>query len=196
MVTTNYSLKNIDSHSAKAYGRSLGISTKAAINIASVLRNMPARKAIEFLQNVVLKKQAVPYSRFTDGVGHRKGPMASGRYPGKAAREIGKVLASAIANASAKGLDDENLKIVHIVAHKGASQMHQGRHLRRAMKQTHVEIVVREMESSTKKKSSSSTNSKKAAPSKKKTASTSSTSNSSQQSSSSSDDKKSNEVSQ
>lgn len=168
MVNTNYSFKNFDDHTAKAYGKDLDISTKASISICNVVRGMDAKKAVEYLQAVVEKKKAVPFTRFTDGVGHRKGEMASGRYPVKAARSIGKIIASAMSNAAAKGMD-ENLKITHICAQKASQPLHQGRQIRRSMKRTHIEVVVREDETATKAKRSQNKQSAKKSSSKKVT---------------------------
>lgn len=145
MTKTNYAHKNLDNHTAKAYGKNLGISTKVAINIAKKLRGMNADKAVAYLDRVANLEQAVPYTRFTDGVGHRKGPMASGRFPVKAATEINMVLKSAIANATNLNLSEE-LVIENIIANKAGNRFHFGRQRRRAMKQTHIEIVLREVE--------------------------------------------------
>ncbi|MFP4118864.1 MAG: 50S ribosomal protein L22 [Candidatus Woesearchaeota archaeon] len=168
MVTTNYSFKNFDDHTAKAYGKDLDISTKASISICNVIRGMDAKKAVEYLQAVVDKKKAVPFTRFTDGVGHRKGRMAAGRYPVKAARSIGRLVASAMSNAAAQGMD-ENLKITHICAQKASQPLHQGRQIRRSMKRTHVEIVLREDESAAKAKRSPNKQAAKKSSSKKTT---------------------------
>ena len=157
MVKINYAFKNFGSDTAKAYGNSLDISTKTSINICNMLRGMTSEKALIKLQNVIDYKEAVPFTRFTDGVGHRRGKMASGRFPQKASKAFLALLNSAIANATNKGLSDD-LRIVHVCAHKASSPLHQGRQRRRAMKKTHVEIVLKEMEikKPTPKKSSKS----------------------------------------
>lgn len=145
MAKLNYAFKDFGSDTAKAYGSNLDISTKTSVNICTMLRGMTVKRAVTKLQNVLDFKEAVPFTRFTDGVGHRKGNMAAGRYPQKASRQILDLLNSAIANAANKGLA-EDLKIVHICAHKAATPLHQGRQRRRAMKKTHIEIVLKEME--------------------------------------------------
>ncbi len=145
MAKTNYAADNLSENTAKAYGKSLPISLKTSINVANKLRGMSTAKAIAYLDRVTQLKQAVPFTRFTDGVGHRKGKMAAGRFPVKAAKEIGIIIASAVANAANKGLS-EDLKIIHICAHKAASQFHMGRQRRRMMKQTHIEVVIQEVE--------------------------------------------------
>jgi ribosomal protein L22 len=105
---------------------------------------MTAQKAIAFLERVQTKQEPVPFTRFTDGVGHKPG-MAAGRYPINAAKEISGLIKSAVANAANQGFGEE-LKIVHICAHKAGTPMHQGRQRRRVMKRTHIEIVLKEME--------------------------------------------------
>lgn len=145
MTKTNYSYKNLDNHTAKAFGKDLGISTKSSINIAKKLRGMKTKKAVAYLERVTELTQAVPFTRFTDGVGHRKGKMASGRFPVKAAEAINGVLKSAIANAANLNMS-ENLVIESIIANKAGNRFHFGRQRRRAMKQTHIEIVLREVE--------------------------------------------------
>lgn len=145
MAKAKYAYSNFGSDTAKAYGSNLDISTKVSINICTWLRGMTVKKAVVKLQNVLDYKEAVPFTRFTDGVGHRKGAMASGRFPQKASKAFLDVINSAIANAANKGLA-EDLKIIHLCAHKAATPLHQGRQRRRAMKRTHVEVVLKEME--------------------------------------------------
>lgn len=156
MTKATYAYKELDHHMAKARGESLPISMKAAISIANHIRGKDAIWAVEYLDAVMSKKQAVPFTKFTDGVGHRRGKMASGRYPFKAAQHIQAVLKSAIANAANAGLD-ESLTIAHISANKAASRFHQGRQRRRMMKQTHIQIVLKEAEDKQPKKSTKET---------------------------------------
>jgi large subunit ribosomal protein L22 len=144
MAQTNYSFTNFTNATAKAYGKNLPISTKASINICNALRGLRAEKALAYLDDVVLLKRAIPYTRFHDGVGHRPG-MAAGRYPVKAASHIREIIASAVANAANHGLS-EDLVIISLIANKASTPLHQGRQRRRAMKRTHVEVVVQEVE--------------------------------------------------
>lgn len=155
MVQTNYAFTNFTNSTAKAYGKNLPISTKASINVCKAMRGLRVEKALTYLDDVVQIKRAIPYTRFTDGVGHRRGDMASGRYPMKAAKHIRAIIASAVANAANHGLSEE-LKIISIVANKASSPLHQGRQKRRAMKRTHIEVVLQEVE----EKSSKSTQDK------------------------------------
>ena len=147
---------------AKAYGSNLGISTKVSIEIANHLRGRSTSKAKAILENVLKKKEAIPFKRFTDGVGHRKGQnIAAGRYPQKATQEFLGLIKQAEANAQNKGLGEE-LKIIHLAAHKAGGQRRPGRHGSREFKRTHLEIAVKEqVKQKTKQKESKKPNQQK-----------------------------------
>jgi len=78
------------------------------------------------LEKVIQKKQAVPYKRYLKDIPHRKGNIATGRYPIKASRVILDLIKSAESNAKNKGMSS-NLVISHISAHKGNAQSRYGR---------------------------------------------------------------------
>lgn len=141
---------------AKATGHSLGISTKYAIEICAYLRGKKTIRAKNILERVLAKKEAIPFKRFTDGVGHRSGNLTSGRYPVKASEAILGLINSAEANAVNKGLAGE-LIIKELRANKAASPMHGGRQSRREMKRTHVYITVAEATTKVKKVKSEKT---------------------------------------
>ncbi|MDI6723528.1 MAG: 50S ribosomal protein L22 [Methanobacterium sp.] len=106
---------------AKALGRSLKISPKHAIEICNKIRGMKVENAKNYLEDVIEMKKAVPFKKHNKKVGHRRGleGWPTGRYPVKAAAQILNVLNNAEANAEYKGLDSENLRIMHISSHKG-----------------------------------------------------------------------------
>ena len=129
---------------ARAFGNSLAISTKTSVEICRALRNMPYTKAKQFLSRVMNEEVPVPFLRYKHNVGHRKGPLAAGRYPFKASRGILEILESAAANAANKGLAVGNLVVNHISAHKGPTTRRYGRNYGKA-KRTHIQIVLREV---------------------------------------------------
>jgi len=105
---------------SKAIGKDLSISPKASIEICRVLRGKRVEDALTLLERVMDETKPIPYRRFNGHVGHRKGQgFGPGRYPVKASREITRVLESAVQNAEYKGLDPDNLKVLHIAAHRG-----------------------------------------------------------------------------
>ena len=143
MAKTKYAYEKFDETCASAYGRDLPVSTKNSIELCSFLRGKSVEEATKILENVLTFKQAIPYRRFNDGVGHRRGKIGPGRYPQKLVSIVLKLLKNIKANAETKGLSD-SLKLVHMCAHKAATPFHQGRQRRRAMKRTHIELVVKE----------------------------------------------------
>jgi len=128
---------------ARAVGRDLGISTKQAIEICNYLRRKPVQRAKTILEEVIALKHPIPFKRFTNGVGHKKGKLDAGRFPQKASKEFLALIQSAEINAQTKGLHTGDLIISHICAHQASRPMHYGRR-QREMKRSHVEVVLSE----------------------------------------------------
>ena len=105
----------------KASGREVRVSHKSAREICKTIKGMMLIQAKKYLQEVVAKKRAVPFTRFKKKAGHRHGleKAYAGRYPVKAARQILKILEGAEANAEYKGLDTDRLRIIHASAYPG-----------------------------------------------------------------------------
>ncbi len=114
----NFSIETSPEKTSRAMGKELHISKKHAHEIATAIKGMKLAAAREFLENVVALKQAVPYKRYTRNIPHKKG-MCTGRYPQKAAKEVLSVLKNAESNATYKGLDSGNMKIVHVATKTG-----------------------------------------------------------------------------
>ncbi len=137
----------------KASGRELRISPKHAREVCKTIKGMNLDQAKDYLQQVILKKTAVPFRRHKKKVGHRHGieKASAGRYPVKTARKILKVLEGAEINAEYKGLDAERLRIIHASAYPG---MKIKRYIERAFGRSsprfetlcHVELVLGETE--------------------------------------------------
>jgi large subunit ribosomal protein L22 len=129
-------------------GRDAEISTRQAIEICSFIRGLPLAKAKAMLEKVMDKKLAVPFRRFTNGAGHKKG-IGSGKHPLKASIVFIGLLNSLEANAQNKGLGT-NLVIVHACAQEASRPYHYGRKRRIKVKRTHVELAAQEVEESKK----------------------------------------------
>jgi len=156
MARYNYTMKIAEEENiAKAVGIALPISTKQSVEICNLIRRRPLAKAKKRLIDAINKKSAIPFKRYNDNIAHKKGNIAAGKYPGKACSHILKLLDVVEANAQFKGLNTSNLMIVHVCAHKAASQWHYGRQRRRKMKRTTVEVVVKEGAEKEKKKEAS-----------------------------------------
>jgi large subunit ribosomal protein L22 len=131
---------------AKVVGKALPISTKQSIEVCSFIRGKNIQKMKDFLKDVIDMKQAVKFTRFNKGMGHKKG-IGPGRYPIKTCTEILELLESAESNAQLKGLNSANLIIGHINADKASSAWHYGRQRRRKMKRTNLNLILIEKES-------------------------------------------------
>lgn len=77
---------------------------------------MTLTRAKTFLNNVILKKEAVAFCRFNGGVGRNpqiKTGSTQGRWPEKSARHLLDLLQNAESNAEVAGLDVNKLYVWH-----------------------------------------------------------------------------------
>lgn len=139
-----YGFKYDGKSMARAVGRALSISYKHAIEISNYIKGKKLSVAQELLEKAIKKEKPIPFKRFTEGAGHKKGNIMAGKYVVKAATEILKLLREVEANASAKGFYDP--LIIYIAAKKASSPYHYGRHYGREMKRTNVEVIVKASE--------------------------------------------------
>ncbi|MBI2110327.1 50S ribosomal protein L22 [Candidatus Woesearchaeota archaeon] len=135
--------KEKTAHEAKIISRNISISWKQAVEISNLIRYKPLEKAQVILQRIIKKEIPVPYKRYRKSIPHRKGNIATGRYPVKAASHFLQLLNNLEANAEFKGLDTKNLVITKLISNKAGNQPHYGRK-RRQMRRTHMEIHVAE----------------------------------------------------
>ena len=115
---------------------SIPISTKHSIAICKFIKGKKIEDAIRDLEQVILKKKAVPMK---GEIPHRKG-MMSGRYPKKAAEHFIKILKRLAANATVNGL--ENTIITEAIANFGSRPY--GKFGRVRKKRTHLKIIAKE----------------------------------------------------
>ncbi|HMK45895.1 MAG TPA: 50S ribosomal protein L22 [Methanocella sp.] len=106
---------------AKAMAYEINVSPKHCQEICRQIRGMKASHAKAYLQDVIDQKKSVPFKRHARNVGHKRHQEGwpSGRYPVKASTEILKLIKHAEANAEYKGLEPENMRIVHSTSKKG-----------------------------------------------------------------------------
>ncbi len=130
---------------AKVNARNLRISTKKSYEVCNMIRNKTTEKAKRILTQVINMERAVPYKKFLRDTPHRAG-MAAGRYPIDTCKEILKIIESAEKNAQNKGINGK-LLISHLSSHKGPKQMHYGSKRRTEMKSTHINLIVKEIQS-------------------------------------------------
>jgi len=153
MPEFKYSLVGYDPLTqVRARGKEVDISSKAAREICAVIKGMSIAKAKKFLEDVITKKQAVPFKRYKKEVPHKSSQFKfhAGGYPVKAAREILKVINNLEANAEFRGLNTEKMIIIHAAAMRG---MKVKRYVPRAFGRSspsfntlvHIEIVGKEV---------------------------------------------------
>lgn len=153
MTYYKYSLKDYAEDMARGVARDASISRKQAIMISKAIRNKDLDKAQSYLKRVLEMKQAVPFTRFSNGLGHKSG-MAAGRYPQKACKVFLDLLNQVEANAQTKGLG--KCRIIHVCTQQAHKPMRQGRQARVEMKRAHVEVVVKEIEEEARKRQKTS----------------------------------------
>lgn len=144
--TTEFDSKTM----SRALGKELPISPRKSAELCRALKGRHIEDAIEYLENVMKKKQAVPFKRRNKFIGHKKG-TGPGAYPVRPAFEILRILESAQSNAEATGLDPENMRIHTISASKGQTDKYykpraQGRSSAWFHETTNIEIVLEEIE--------------------------------------------------
>lgn len=116
----------------------LPFSLKHSTAVCRFIKNKTPDEAISLLSDVLKKKVAVP---MPGQIPHKKG-MMSGRYPAKATESFIKLIKNAVANASVKGMDINNL-VLEGIANKGTTIHHGGRR-RGESKRTNILIRVKE----------------------------------------------------
>ena len=138
---------------AKAMMKNKPVSLKYSLEIISNIKGKRLDKAQSYLERILTHEEYLPMRKYKKKIGHKKGEAKGftkvGRYPERPIKAMLELLESAKSNADYKGLDSENLLIVHMFASKGYSRVgyqSQGRisGKRRQSKSTHLEIIVEE----------------------------------------------------
>ena len=109
------------------------VSLKQSMAICDFIKGKKIDIALRELDEVMKMKRAIPMK---GEVAHRKGGFA-GRYPAKAAYVFIKLIKSLSANASAKGLDTEKIRLF-ASANKAPSPQRPGKYSGRKFKRTHI----------------------------------------------------------
>lgn len=134
-----------NSNEAIAKATSLPVSTKMSCEICTSIRGKPLAKAIAHMEAVIDFKRPIEVKRFNWDLGHKPG-YGPARYPINTAKAFLELLNLVKANAENKGLNSEKLVVCFAKADFGPHRWHYGRQRRTRMKDTHVEIHVKEAE--------------------------------------------------
>jgi len=119
----------MDTKSCKASGSDLRVHFKNTCVTAAAIRAMTLKKAKGYLEDVLAKKQAVPFRFFNGCIGRSAqmkntpgGSSVQCRWPTKSCKFLLHLLKNAESNAEVKGLDTENLEIYHIQVNRAQKQ--------------------------------------------------------------------------
>ena len=115
-----YSMDISGENTARTIGQELPVSWKDSVELCREIRGLFLEDAKEFLEDVAEKKRPIHLRNYSKHAAHKRGTgFGPGKYPVKAAKSILKVLEGVENNAEYKGLDPENMFIVHIAANRG-----------------------------------------------------------------------------
>jgi large subunit ribosomal protein L22 len=153
MARTGYSVEAAGEQFARVKANELPCSPKHAIEIARFIRDQDVNRAIDYLNDVVALKKAVPFRRFNRNVAHKRGLQGwdAGRFPVKASKGYIKLLEGVKKNAEYSGLDTDKLVIIHAAANRGRGQKGvfpraMGRATPKRRETVNIEIIVREVQ--------------------------------------------------
>ena len=105
--------------SAIAKGSNMRCHFKNTRECAQAIKHMPLQRAKIYLNNVINKKEIIPFRRFNGGVGRhaqcKNFKAAQGRWPVKSCQYLLDMLKNAESNAEYKGLDADHLVVDHVL---------------------------------------------------------------------------------
>jgi len=102
----------------KARGSNLRVHFKNTRETAGAIRGLTLKRARRYLEDCLAHKDAIPFRRFTGGVGRKaqavKHKATQARYPEKSIRFLLDLLQNAESNADIQGLEADTLYVSHI----------------------------------------------------------------------------------
>ena len=120
MPTWRYSLQELDpARTVKASLREVDISPKFSREVCKAIVGLSIPEAKKLMEDVAEMRRMIPYRRYNKKRAHHSETRGPGGYPVKIARMMLKLLESLEANAEFKGLDPDEVVIIHAAAHKG-----------------------------------------------------------------------------
>lgn len=156
----HYTFDCKDKPCVKAWAGMERVHFKPMFETGRAIKGMNAQKAVEYLENVIAHKRAVPFFRYNEGIthhsqGHEWGCPQS-RWPEKSCKLFIKLLKNALANTSTQpDLKPENLIVAHVQVNRAQQyryrRIHQahGRVKCYASPPTNVQIVLAEPSATT-----------------------------------------------
>ncbi|BDR91440.1 50S ribosomal protein L22 [Vulcanisaeta souniana] len=121
-VKETYGASITEEQAVRALGYEYRISWKKAVEVARFIRGFTIKQAEEYLNNVIKMKTPIPIRRFTKKQAHHTTPWEGwpvAKWPINVAKAYLEVLKNLENNASYRGLNVDNVVIVHVAVHKG-----------------------------------------------------------------------------
>ncbi len=143
MAKLKYSYQGKKENTVRTLGKGINISFKEAYEVANAIRGLNIKKAEALLQDVLAKKRAIPYKRYNRGIGH-KGNVGPGRYPLSSSSAFLELLDELKANAEYKGMNKDNLLLIHVATHNGGVSSGYYKGMPHNTPITHIELVAKE----------------------------------------------------
>ena len=114
-----YSIKELDeARTVKASLREIDVSPKWSREVCRAIIGLTIPEAKKLMEDVIAMRRMIPYCRHKKNRAHHAETKGAGGYPVKVAKHMLKLLDSLEANADFKGLDPDEVVIVHAAAHK------------------------------------------------------------------------------
>ena len=114
-----YSVKELDeARTVRASLREIDVSPKWSREVCRAIVGLTLPEARKLMEDVIAIRRMIPYRRYKKNRAHHSQTKGAGGYPVKVARHMLKLLESLEANADFKGLDPDEVVIVHAAAHK------------------------------------------------------------------------------
>ncbi|EGG18399.1 S60 ribosomal protein L17 [Cavenderia fasciculata] len=111
---------------AKSRGDDLRVHFKNTRETAMAIKGMFTLRAKQYLINVLRHRDCIPFRRFNYGIGRtpqaKNHGTSQGRWPKKSVEHVLSLLENAIANATVKGLDVDQLKVSAISVQRAQKQ--------------------------------------------------------------------------
>merc|ERR1711879_678804 len=133
----------------------LRVHFKNTYECGQAIKGTSLRSAQTYLEDVVEKKQCIPFRAFIGGIGRtaqaKAFKMSQGRWPVKSCKILLDLLRNAESNAEFKNLDTDNLVIQHVqvnAAQQGRRRTYRahGRMGPYMNSPSHIEIILQEKE--------------------------------------------------
>ena len=119
MTFYKYALEYEPAKSGRSQAYDLNCSYKDLTQVLGALKGSTVAKARQILDECIEMKKAIPFRKFSKGMGHRSELGGKkGKYPKKEAKLALELLNNAVSNAKGKGLDEKNLVVLHACAYK------------------------------------------------------------------------------